>query len=204
MKRGSPTLSTSDSVAPAGSCPTWSRDAQRSARGSSRAPAISSSSSATSWLNGTQERPPATSATAASDSGSSPEIASIAKRPCPASLPAVTRPTQPFTARASHASTSGATDSVGKRSSTPFTYGAVASARGAHHSLTCQSKRRPGIVRTASTMSARYGNAKTTDSCPCRLRRSSTLWTGSATLMRTVHGSRTRGMNRVRKASSAA
>ena len=105
-------------------------------------------------------------------------------------MPAVTRPTQPLTARASHASTSGDTDSAGKRSSTPFTYGAVASARGAHHSLTSQLKRRPGIERTASTMSARYGNAKTTDSCPWWFSRSSTLWTGSATRTRTIHGSR--------------
>ena len=76
--------------------------------------------------------------------------------------------------------TSGATSSSGKRSSTPCTYGAVASARGAHHSFACQSNRRPGIERTASTMSARYGKAKTTESCPCGLERSSTLWTGSA------------------------
>ena len=108
-------------------------------------------------------------------------------------MPAVTRPTQPLTARASHASTSGDTDSAGKRSSTPFTYGAVASARGAHHSLTSQLKRRPGIERTASTMSARYGNAKTTDSCPWWFSRSSTLWTGSATRTRTIHGSRASG-----------
>ena len=108
-------------MAGAGACPTCSREAQRSARGSSRAPGISSSSSATSWVNGSHERPPAFSATAASASGSSPEITSSTNRPSPASLPADTRPTQPFTARASHASTSGATDSAGKRSSTPFT-----------------------------------------------------------------------------------
>ena len=114
---------------------------------------MSSSSSATSRENGSHERPPAISASAASDSGSSPEIASSTNRPLPDSLPAVTRPTQPFTARASHASTSGETDSDACFSSTPFTYGAVASARGAHHSFACQSNRRPGIERTASTMS---------------------------------------------------
>ena len=120
-------------------------------------------------------------------------MTSSTNRPEPASLPADTRPTQPVTARASHAWTSGATDSAGCRSSTPFTYGAVASARGAHHSLTSQSNRRPGIERTASTMSARYGNAKTTDSWPWWLSRSSTLWTGSAARMRTSHGSRVGG-----------
>ncbi len=106
-------------------------------------------------MNGSQRRPPASSATASSASGSSPEIASQTKCPWPASLPADTRPTQPVTARASHASTSGETDSAAWRSSTPLTYGAVASARGAHHSFACQSNRRPGIDRTASTMSAR-------------------------------------------------
>ena len=166
MKRGSPTLSTSASVAAAGRWSTCSRVAQRSARGSSRAPGMSSSSSATSRENGSHDRPPATSAISASDSGSSPEIASHTNRPLPDSLPAVTRPTQPFTARASHASTSGETDSDACFSSTPFTYGAVASARGAHHSFACQSNRRPGIERTASTMSDRYGNANTTDSWP--------------------------------------
>ena len=77
------------------------------------------------------------------------------KCPRPSSLPEVTRPIQPVTARESHSATSGATLSVGWRSSTPFTNGATASARGAHHSLASQSKRRPGIARTASTMSAR-------------------------------------------------
>ena len=117
-------------------------------------------------MNGSHCRPPASSASAASPSGRSPEIFSSTNRPEPCSLPALTRPTHPRTAFASHASTSGATDSDACRSSTPFTYGAVASARGAHHSLASQSNRRPGIERTASTMSARYGNAKTTDSCP--------------------------------------
>ena len=44
----------------------------------------------------------------------------------------------------------------------------MASACGAHHSFASQSKRRPGMARTASTMSARYGKAKTTERCPCR------------------------------------
>ena len=58
VKRGSPTLSTSASVAGAGSRPTCSRVAQRSARLSSRAPRSSSSASAT-VLGERQPEPPA-------------------------------------------------------------------------------------------------------------------------------------------------
>jgi hypothetical protein len=67
----------------------------------------------------------------------------------------VTRPIHPLTARDSHSCTSGATLSDGWRSSTPFTNGATASARGAHHSFASQSNRRPGMARTESTISAR-------------------------------------------------
>ena len=76
-------------------------------------------------------------------------------QPLPSWRPAVTRPTQPVTARSSQAWTSGATVSQSCFSSTPCTYGAVASAFGAHHSRASQSKRRPGIDRTASTTSGR-------------------------------------------------
>ena len=62
VKRGSPTLSTSASVAGAGSWPTCSRVAQRSARLSSRAPRSSSSASAISCENGSHSRPPRSSA----------------------------------------------------------------------------------------------------------------------------------------------
>ena len=62
VKRGSPTLSTSASVAGAGSWPTCSLPAQRSARLSSRAPRSSSSASAVSCANGSQSRPPRSSA----------------------------------------------------------------------------------------------------------------------------------------------
>src|SRR3954452_20006796 len=65
--------------------------------------------------------PPRARARAASSSGSSPEIVSSAKLPAPPSLPAPTRPTQPVTASASHASTSGATFSQPWRSITPLT-----------------------------------------------------------------------------------
>jgi hypothetical protein len=160
VSRGSPTLSTSASVAGAGSWPTCSFVAQRSARLSSRAPRSSSSPSATAWENGSQRRPPRSSA--GSSSGSSPEIVSSTNAPRPSSRVAPTRPTQPLVASASHSVTCGSTSSAGKRSITPLTYGAVESACGAHHSLASQSNRRPGIARTASTMSARYGNANTT------------------------------------------
>ena len=153
VKRGSPTLSTSESVAPAGSCPTWRRIAQRSARWSSRAPRSSSSVSAAAWENGTQARPPRS--VQLELRGSSPEIVSSTNAPRPSSRVAPTRPTQPVTASASQVWTSSAASSDGKRSSTPFTYGAVVSACGAHHSFASQSKRRPGIARTASTTSAR-------------------------------------------------
>jgi hypothetical protein len=155
VSRGSPTLSISASVAGAGSCPTWRRVAQRSARLSSRAPRSSSSPSATACENGSQSRPPRSAATSASSSGSSPAIVSSTNAPRPSRRAAPTRPTQPAVASPSHAVTSGATSSAGKRSMTPLTYGAVASAWAAHHSFASQSKRRPGIARTASTMSAR-------------------------------------------------
>ena len=92
---------------------------------------------------------------AASSSGTSPEIVSSANAPRPSSRVADTRPTQPSAASASQARTSSATRSDGWRSITPLTNGAVSSACGAHHSFASQSKRRPGIARTASTMSAR-------------------------------------------------
>ena len=121
VKRGSPTLSISDSVAGAGAWSTCSRVAQRSARLSSRAPRSSSSASAISCENGSHSRPPRSSATAASSSGSSPEIVSSTNAPRPLSRAAPTRPTQPLVASASHSVTSAATSSDGKRSITPLT-----------------------------------------------------------------------------------
>jgi hypothetical protein len=82
---------------------------------------MSSSVLATSSVNGSQRRSPRCSATSASSSGSSPAIPSRTNQPFAARRAAVTRPTQPLTARASHSSTSVATSSSGKRSITPFT-----------------------------------------------------------------------------------
>ena len=151
-----------------------SRSAARACRAARRAaPAARRRSPAE---NGSQSRPPRSSASAASSSGSSPEIVSSTNAPRPleprradAADPAARRLRQPARSRPA------ATSSAGKRSITPFTYGAVESACGAHHSFASQSKRRPGIARTASTMSARYGKAKTTCSWPWRSARSSTL-----------------------------
>ena len=103
----------SASVAGAGAWPTCSLVAQRSARLSSRAPRSSSSASAIACVNGSHSRPPRSSADAASSSGSSPEIVSSTNAPRPLSRAALTRPTQPLVASASHALTSSATSSVG-------------------------------------------------------------------------------------------
>ncbi len=97
------------------------REAQRSARWSSRAPGSSSSAFATCSVNGSQRRSPRCSATLASSSGRSPAMPSSTNQPAPARRAAVTRPTQPLTARESHSSTSGAISSSGKRSMTPWT-----------------------------------------------------------------------------------
>ena len=88
--------------------------------------------------------------------------------PAPPSLPAPTRPTQPVTASASHASTSGATFSQAWRSITPLTYGAVASACGAHHSLRVPVEAAAGDRAHGVDHLARYGKEKTTDSWPWR------------------------------------
>ncbi len=121
VNRASPTLSTSASVAGAGSWSTCSFIAQRSARLSIRAPRSSSSASAVARENPSQSRPPVSSATAASSSGSSPAIVSSTNAPLPRSRAAPTRPTQPSVASDSHTVTGSATRSDGKRSITPFT-----------------------------------------------------------------------------------
>ena len=153
----------------AGSRPTCSlrRAAQRALDPAARRPARAAPS-ATSCVNGSQRRSPALLGDrGSSSSGSSPAIPSSTNQPAPARRAAVTRPTQPLTARAEPLRRRPARPRApGSARARPARTAAVASARGAHHSFACQSKRRPGIARTASTMSARYGNANTTDVVP--------------------------------------
>ena len=73
------------------------------------------------WENASQSRPPVSSATAASSSGSSPAIVSSTNAPLPRSRAAPARPTQPDVASDSHAVTGSATRSDGWRSITPLT-----------------------------------------------------------------------------------
>ena len=126
VKRGSPTLSTSASVAGAGAWSTWSRVAQRSARVSSRAPRSSSSASAIARENGSHSRPPRSSASKLLRqlAGDRLEHERAARRPAAPRRRA--RPSR-WSPRRATRSPRRRTSSDGWRSITPLTYGAVAS-----------------------------------------------------------------------------